>query len=401
MNENIITEAVQEAFETVYIKNFIKEELIKAVNEITAKNDRWITLKPHGDDADDYKRLLIKDGEDIEDAMHRQGYYNKRQAKTEKTLKELQKEKDNAYSEAIKAKKAGDEKTFKEWTKKFWELKEQIKNFGKDKPAEEKEENNKKSNIKEFKNASNMADALKETSNYIKDINPVIASISLENLNKINSGLNYIYHNVCKFNNLKEVKKSRMRALAAADGETLVIGSMFNYDEEKSKLEFDNEVTNWQKDNEKAIEAVEKNRYLTERQKSTKIKQYQENMKFKRFGVYSSPENLIKETIIHELGHTIAYQAIYKDREEGGKITFGYGESQREQYIIPEYHTETNILIRNTLKKARENGDIYNISKYANKEPQEFFAECFVMYNIGEKQPAYIKEMIETIIKKL
>lgn len=81
---NEIKEAITEALELVYFKQLIKDELLKAVNELEAKNDRWITLKPHGKEADDYKRLLIKDGEDIEDAMHRQGYYNKRQAKTEK-----------------------------------------------------------------------------------------------------------------------------------------------------------------------------------------------------------------------------------------------------------------------------------------------------------------------------
>lgn len=136
---NEIKEAIIEALELVYLKQLIKDELFKAVNELEAKNDRWITLKPHGKEAEDYKRLLIKDGEDIEDAMHRQGYYNKRQAKTEKTLKELQKEKDNAFLEAMKAKKAGDKEKQKEWTKKFHELKEQIENFGKDKPAEKKE----------------------------------------------------------------------------------------------------------------------------------------------------------------------------------------------------------------------------------------------------------------------
>lgn len=140
---NEIKEAITEALELVYLKQLIKGELFKAVNELQAKNDRWITLKPHGKEADDYKRLLIKDGEDIEDAMHRQGYYKKRQVKTEKTLKELQKEKDNAFSEAMKAKKAGDKEKAKEWTKKFWELKEQIANLEKGKPEEKQPEEKK------------------------------------------------------------------------------------------------------------------------------------------------------------------------------------------------------------------------------------------------------------------
>ena len=92
-------------------------------------------------------------------------------------------------------------------------------------------------------------------------------------------------------------------------------------------------------------------------------------------------------------------QASIKDQENGGKIT--YGISTVEHYKIPKYSTETNKLLRETLNKARSNGDIYKISKYANKNEQEFFAECFLMYNIGEKQPDYIKDMIEKIIKKL
>ena len=50
------------------------------------KNDgeKWITIKPHGKEADDYRRLKLEDGETVEEAMHRQGYYSKRQTKDEK-----------------------------------------------------------------------------------------------------------------------------------------------------------------------------------------------------------------------------------------------------------------------------------------------------------------------------
>ena len=59
------------------------------LGELIASNeDKWITIHPHGEESDDYRRLLIKDGETVEDAMHRQGYYNKRQAKDEKEQKE-------------------------------------------------------------------------------------------------------------------------------------------------------------------------------------------------------------------------------------------------------------------------------------------------------------------------
>lgn len=40
---NEIKEAITEALELVYLKQLIKDELFKAVNELEAQNDRWIT----------------------------------------------------------------------------------------------------------------------------------------------------------------------------------------------------------------------------------------------------------------------------------------------------------------------------------------------------------------------
>lgn len=291
--------------------------IIDGLNRIF--NERWITVHPHGDDSDDYRRLKLEDGESPKEAIDR-------------VYKKEDKSKDSKSS-------------------------------------------------KSFVNATNLADAIKETNNYIKDIRPAITQMSLDNFNKINSGLSYIYHNVCKFEPLKEIKKSRMDALAAANSQELVIGSMFDFDEQKSKEEFNREVTNWLEDNKKAIEHIKNDPYLTSRQKTNRIKKYEENMKYNRFGVYSSPENLIKETIIHELGHTISYQAIKKDKVNGS--------------------SETALLLRETMRTAKNNGDIYKISAYSSKDSQEFFAECFLMYNIGEKQPDYIKNMVERVIKKL
>jgi hypothetical protein len=48
--------------------------------------------------------------------------------------------------------------------------------------------------------------------------------------------------------------------------------------------------------------------------------------------------------------------------------------------------------------KASKTGDIYNISKYANKNSDEFFAETFAMYDKGEELPDYIVSMIEEVL---
>lgn len=89
-NEEFIEEFKDALYDTMiaYMQGIVDNDL-KAKNE-----DKWITIHPHGkgDDGDgegkDYRRLLIKDGEDVEDAMKRQGFYKKRQAKGEKKEKE-------------------------------------------------------------------------------------------------------------------------------------------------------------------------------------------------------------------------------------------------------------------------------------------------------------------------
>lgn len=92
MNRSEIKQAIYEAFEAVKARNEIKEliksELLKAVNE-----ERWITVHPHGEDSEDYRRLKIQDGESVEDAMHRNGWYDKRKAKDEK--KQIEKDSNN------------------------------------------------------------------------------------------------------------------------------------------------------------------------------------------------------------------------------------------------------------------------------------------------------------------
>lgn len=67
----------------------LAEGIANRLGELIATNeDKWITIHPHGKESDDYRRLKIKEGETVEDAMHRQGYYNKRQAQDEKKAKE-------------------------------------------------------------------------------------------------------------------------------------------------------------------------------------------------------------------------------------------------------------------------------------------------------------------------
>lgn len=46
-------------------------ELLQELKNIV-NNDKWITIKPHGQDSSDYRRLKLKDGETPKEAIERQ-----------------------------------------------------------------------------------------------------------------------------------------------------------------------------------------------------------------------------------------------------------------------------------------------------------------------------------------
>ena len=71
-------------------------------------NDKWITIKPHGDDSDDYRRLKLEDGETPKEAIERA--YGKDDKKEEKEdLETVRKE----YAE-IKKSEPGEEEVLKQ-----------------------------------------------------------------------------------------------------------------------------------------------------------------------------------------------------------------------------------------------------------------------------------------------
>ena len=112
------------------------------------------------------------------------------------------------------------------------------------------------------------------------------------------------------------------------------------------------------------------------------ISQTQEMAKYKRGNViYKGKE--IKSVYTHEYGHILSDQKI-----------------QLNTFDTSNYKTQLVIeKVKQTYKKAIENGDIYNISYYASTRPSEFFAETFAMYEIGEEElPSYIVEMIKEVI---
>lgn len=123
---------------------------LEKMKRIIAQNeDKWITIHPHGKESDDYRRLKIMDGETVEDAMHRQGYYNKRQAKDEKALKE---EKKQLYQDILKAKKEGNKELHHKLLQRYNEIDAQLKGQKTpDKGKEEKKEVPKRIDYKIYK----------------------------------------------------------------------------------------------------------------------------------------------------------------------------------------------------------------------------------------------------------
>ena len=126
----------------------LAEGIANRLGELIASNeDKWITIHPHGEDSDDYRRLLIKDGETVEDAMHRQGYYNKRQAKDERALKEEQKQ---LYHDILKAKKEGNKELHHKLLQRYNEI-DAILKGDKKQGTDTKKEEPKKDNITNVK----------------------------------------------------------------------------------------------------------------------------------------------------------------------------------------------------------------------------------------------------------
>ena len=318
---------IKEIVERAFLKHEIKMAL-KAINE------KWITIHPHGDDSDDYRRLKIEDGETVKEAIERQ------------------------YAK----------------------------------------EENKEENIEKAKDIN---EAIAISEKFVKKGGYKLKNISLKKANKLNSIMQDM-KNKYYFDKIDAITNTRRTSIhAQANNLVLELANEFqNGDLEYYKKQINRGVTNWKSDKELWLERykrdLEKNRFVKEAKKNIKI--LEEDLKYKRGVAYQEdPNKFFDDVITHEFGHIISMQKFYRDREKAGKIKLGFKDT-KEQYKVALENTETANLMKDTYYKAQKNGDIYNISKYANKNYHEFFAECFLMYHNKENLPNYIKEMVEKII---
>ena len=108
-------------------------------------------------------------------------------------------------------------------------------------------------------------------------------------------------------------------------------------------------------------------------------------LKCSRFDVVD-PTNPIGSTIAHEYGHVLADQ--YFGQINGAAACINAGSPACR---------EARELVRETYRKAMENGDAYRLSEYSTTNEHEFLAESFASFWIGEKQPDYIFDMVKAV----
>lgn len=181
--------------------------------------------------------------------------------------------------------------------------------------------------------------------------------------------------------------KNLGRAMGAANGSLLNIGQQLI---RNPNAAYRICVDGYKKTEKEEIRSIQENLNLT--QDLLKKQKMQERLQelfrqqpYSRHNVIYKGEE-VKSVITHEMGHVLAAQKF------GGFISKKLGGNT---------NSDENKKIRACYIESLKNGDIKKISAYAEKSPDEFFAECFTMYKMGkEKLPKNIEKMIKEVLKK-
>ena len=118
------------------------------------------------------------------------------------------------------------------------------------------------------------------------------------------------------------------------------------------------------------------------------IEKLKNKIKFERWGVHSMYDDHLKCVVTHEYGHILSDQYFGMINNERSNPNYQW---QNKLWYMNERWTDA-------LKKARETGDIYKISEYANTKPSEFFAECFALREMGGTLPDYIESLMVEVL---
>jgi SPP1 gp7 family putative phage head morphogenesis protein len=269
---------------------------------------------------------------------------------------------------------------------------------------ESKQEEKEEETQEEFKPATTKEEAKEYANKFVKDGNSTFDNdITLDNLNQFNEQMTYLTkkYNYDEFTTVGSFvsRSQKDKVIMHANRTLLEVEKDFGA---RTKAEFESlwksQVENWQSDRQRWIKEYSKFIGVSgyDQKKINKyIKGWTKEAKFTRHNAFSSVENQFTDALTHEFGHSLMFRAINKEIKAGGTYKFG----NVEKYNLSKQTTKTYKLLEETLKKAQKTGDIYKISEYANTNPDEFFAECFAIYERGvEKLPEYVNNMIKEVL---
>lgn len=251
-------------------------------------------------------------------------------------------------------------------------------------------------NVKDVKTSFIPANTIKEAESYAQvhfaDNASFKGITNLDAINEINERLTYLMETypVDKLDNMyanSRLKTADMKANA------------FNLEFNTKRINENSMGYDWQgriKRNVKKIEEwkeyLDSTKYSTSTIKAYKkaIKNAEKENMFKRWTFYGDTGK-IADIVTHEYGHILADQYFGQMNGKWGNPNFSVD--------LNNALYKTKIMVNSVYHKARKNGDIYNISMYADSDEYEFFAETFAMYIGGEKLPDYIEEMLKEVLE--
>ena len=209
--------------------------------------------------------------------------------------------------------------------------------------------------------------------------------ISLENANKINETLLQLTskYPINQLELLGSGKKGNAAAFASYRS-LQVNGKKLGDVLTKEQAIFESN----QKEAREMIETI-KSRYPNKIPFSmqAQIVRLEKQLKFSRWGVHSSYDDHVSDTIIHEFGHVLSDQ---------------YFGMLNHEIANPNYSRNWSLRGMNqkwqiAFQKALDTGDIYKLSEYGSKNFREFFAESFLAREKGETLPDYVEELFQEV----
>lgn len=187
----------------------------------------------------------------------------------------------------------------------------------------------------------------------------------------------------------KQIKTTKMKPIARASDESLEINpSKFTYHSD-STFENLKKYDQYELANIQEALATRKMSPAMRKKLEKQAERLERNVKFER---WSAVLNNPTTTVYHEYGHTLASQKFGGVAATTWNDKFGI---HTEEALVAKKKRD---LLNETYETARNNGDIFAISKYADTDADEFFAETFAMHMTGEVLPEYIEKMLAEVL---